>query len=74
MNIHPNVGGFVVAAGAILGVCAGLLWTALGSLMLAYPTEDQKGKYIGIFWSIFNLGGMSEFRAEITNLPHCCVV
>jgi len=26
--------------------------------MLAYPTEDQKGKFIGIFWSIFNLGGV----------------
>ncbi|KAH9994513.1 hypothetical protein BJV77DRAFT_1060018 [Russula vinacea] len=56
---HPsNAGGFVIAAGAILGLCAGLLWTAQGSLMLAYPTEDQKGKSIGIFWSIFNLGGV----------------
>ena len=26
--------------------------------MLAYPTEDQKGKFIGIFWSVFNLGGV----------------
>lgn len=58
MNIHPNAGGFVIAAGAILGICAGLLWTAQGSLMMAYPTEDQKGKYIGVFWSIFNLGGV----------------
>lgn len=58
MNIHPNAGGFVIAAGAILGICAGLLWTAQGSLMLAYPTEGQKGKFIGIFWAIFNLGGV----------------
>jgi hypothetical protein len=58
MNIHPNAGGFVIAAGAILGICAGLLWTAQGSLMLAYPTEAQKGQYIGVFWSIFNLGGV----------------
>ncbi|GLB36694.1 putative MFS general substrate transporter [Lyophyllum shimeji] len=58
MNIHPNAGGFVIAAGAILGICAGLLWTAQGSLMMAYPTEDQKGRFIGIFWSIFNLGGV----------------
>ncbi|KAL0950518.1 hypothetical protein HGRIS_007327 [Hohenbuehelia grisea] len=58
MNIHPNAGGFVIAAGAILGICAGLLWTAQGSLMLAYPTESQKGKYIGLFWTIFNLGGV----------------
>lgn len=26
--------------------------------MMAYPTEDQKGKYIGVFWAIFNLGGV----------------
>jgi len=58
MNIHPTAGGFVIAAGAILGICAGMLWTAQGSLMLAYPTEGQKGKYIGVFWSIFNLGGV----------------
>jgi hypothetical protein len=58
MNIHPNAGGFVIAAGALLGICAGLLWTAQGSLMLAYPTESQKGKFIGVFWAIFNLGAV----------------
>ncbi|CAL1696861.1 unnamed protein product [Somion occarium] len=58
VNIHPNAGGFVVAAGAILGICAGMLWTAQGSLMLAYPTESEKGKFIGIFWSVFNLGSV----------------
>lgn len=57
-NIHPNAGAFVIVAGAILGVCAGLLWTAQGSLMLAYPTESQKGRFIGIFWAIFNLGAV----------------
>ncbi|KAI5891680.1 MFS general substrate transporter [Schizophyllum commune H4-8] len=58
MNIHADAGPFVVAAGAILGICAGLLWTAQGSLMLSYPTEQQKGRFIGIFWTIFNLGGV----------------
>jgi MFS family permease len=58
VNIHPGAGAFVIAAGAILGVCAGLLWTAQGSLMMAYPTEGQKGKFIAVFWSIFNLGGV----------------
>lgn len=57
-KIHDNMGPFVLAAGAYLGISAGLLWTAQGSLMLAYPTEDQKGIFIGIFWSIFNLGGV----------------
>jgi len=58
LNLHPNSGAFVIAAGAILGICAGLLWTAQGSLMMAYPTESQKGRFIAIFWGIFNLGGV----------------
>ncbi|KAG5339735.1 UN protein [Termitomyces sp. T112] len=58
INIHPGAKGFVIAAGAILGICAGLLWTAQGALMMAYPTEGEKGKYIGVFWTIFNLGGV----------------
>ncbi|KAI0935594.1 hypothetical protein AcV5_003976 [Taiwanofungus camphoratus] len=58
VDIHPGAGAFVITAGAILGICAGLLWTAQGSLMLAYPTENEKGIFIGIFWSIFNLGGV----------------
>ncbi|EGO03432.1 hypothetical protein SERLA73DRAFT_69299 [Serpula lacrymans var. lacrymans S7.3] len=58
VNIHPGAGDFVTTAGAILGICASLLWTAQGSLMLAYPTEAQKGRFIGIFWAIFNLGAV----------------
>lgn len=58
LNIHPNAKGFVIGSGAILGLCAGLLWTAQGSLMMAYPTEGQKGIFVGIFWAIFNLGGV----------------
>lgn len=26
--------------------------------MMSYPTESEKGKFIGIFWGIFNLGGV----------------
>ncbi|KAK7688023.1 hypothetical protein QCA50_008393 [Cerrena zonata] len=58
VNIHPHAEGFVIGAGAILGICAGMLWTAQGSLMLGYPTEQEKGKFIGIFWSVFNLGSV----------------
>lgn len=56
-NINQN-SGFVIAAGALLGVCAGLLWTAQGSLMLAYATEATKARYIATFWIIFNLGAV----------------
>ncbi|KIJ14046.1 hypothetical protein PAXINDRAFT_156287 [Paxillus involutus ATCC 200175] len=58
VNIHPNAGGFVVGAGAALGVTAAFLWTAQGSIMLSYATEAQKGVFISIFWGIFNLGAV----------------
>ncbi|KAL5518430.1 hypothetical protein ACEPAH_112 [Sanghuangporus vaninii] len=58
LNIRPDLKSFVIAAGAIDGVCAGPLWTAQGSLMLAYPTESEKGLFIGLFWSIYNIGGV----------------
>lgn len=47
-----------ILSGALLGVGAGLLWTAQGALMLAYPTEERKGTYISIFWFTFNMGGL----------------
>jgi len=53
-----NLPGFVIFAGALLGVCAGLLWTAQGAIMMSYPTEDLKGRYISWFWMIFNLGAV----------------
>ncbi|KIJ70444.1 hypothetical protein HYDPIDRAFT_105168 [Hydnomerulius pinastri MD-312] len=57
-NIHSGAYDFVVVAGALLGICAGLLWTAQGSMMMAYATEAQKGLFVGIFWAIFNLGAV----------------
>lgn len=55
---HNQNRGFVIFAGAFLGVCAGLLWTAQGTIMMSYPTEDKKGRYISWFWMIFNLGAV----------------
>lgn len=55
---HNQNHGFVVFAGAFLGVCAGLLWTAQGTIMMSYPPEDRKGRYISYFWVIFNLGAV----------------
>ncbi|CDK26257.1 unnamed protein product [Kuraishia capsulata CBS 1993] len=53
---HTGNGSFVIAAGAILGVCASFLWTAQGTIMLSYAEEGNKGKSIGRFWAIFKLG------------------
>ncbi|KAI1330735.1 MFS general substrate transporter [Xylariaceae sp. FL0255] len=55
---HTKNDGFVIFAGAFLGFCAGLLWTAQGAIMLAYPEENKKGSYISTFWIIFNSGGV----------------
>lgn len=55
---HNANAGFVYFAGALLGVCAGLLWTAQGAIMMSYPDEGSKGRYISWFWMVFNLGGV----------------
>jgi len=55
---HTQNSGFVIFAGAMLGVCAGFLWTAQGAVMMSYPTEGEKGRYIGLFWAIFNMGAV----------------
>jgi hypothetical protein len=55
---HTQNIGFVIFAGAFLGLCAGLLWTAQGAIMMSYPREHEKGRYISWFWIIFNLGAV----------------
>ncbi|CAG8458931.1 851_t:CDS:10 [Diversispora eburnea] len=40
---------FPIFAGGILG---------LGAIMMSYPNESDKGKFIGVFWAVFNLGGV----------------
>lgn len=55
---HTQNSGFLIFAGALLGACAGLLWTAQGAIMMSYPEEGSKGRYISWFWIIFNLGGV----------------
>lgn len=56
-NINQNKG-FVYFAGALLGFCAALLWTAQGAIMTSYPLEAQKGRFIAWFWVIFNTGAV----------------
>ncbi|RCH84925.1 hypothetical protein CU097_005525 [Rhizopus azygosporus] len=53
--LTPNPG-FTIATGAILGIGAGLLWTAQAGIMMSYPDEKDKGKAFSIFWMTFNLG------------------
>lgn len=55
---HTANAGFNIFAGALLGCCAGILWAAQGAIMMSYPPEGSKGKYIAWFWMIFNLGAV----------------
>lgn len=55
---HTQDLGFTTFAGALLGVCAGLLWCAQGAIMMSYPPEASKGRYISWFWMIFNMGAV----------------
>jgi len=55
---HTQNAGFLIFSGVLLGVCAGLSWTAQGAIMMAYPLERQKGRFISVFWVIFNLGAV----------------
>lgn len=54
---HTQNLGYVVFSGMLLGCCAGILWSAQGAIMMSYPTEKLKGRFISWFWVIFNLGG-----------------
>ncbi|CAO2821407.1 unnamed protein product [Amaranthus hypochondriacus] len=55
---HHHSQTFVIVAGALLGIGAGLLWAGQGAIMTSYPTAKRKGTYISLFWSIFNMGGV----------------
>ncbi|KAJ1848411.1 hypothetical protein IWW55_003281 [Coemansia sp. RSA 2706] len=57
LNHKPDNGSFTIAAGALLGAGAGILWAAQGMIMVSYPSEADKGKFIAWFWAIFNCGG-----------------
>lgn len=55
---HTQNFGYVVFAGVLLGCCAGILWSAQGAIMMSYPPEKMKGRFISWFWIIFNLGAV----------------
>ncbi|GAA5801414.1 major facilitator superfamily domain-containing protein [Helicostylum pulchrum] len=66
---RKQVSGFVIAAGAILGCLASLFWSAQGAIMMSYPEEKDKGKFVAIFWSLFNCGGiLGSLIALVLNL------
>jgi MFS family permease len=66
---HTKNLGFTTFAGALLGVCAGLLWCAQGAIMMSYPPEASKGRYISWFWMIFNMGAV--IGSLVCHAPLC---
>ena len=77
---HTRNLGYVVFSGLLLGACAGVLWSAQGAIMMSYPVEKLKGRFISLFWIIFNLGavirsvvsqdrGAFMHRTRLTPLP-----
>ncbi|CAN1252428.1 UNC93-like protein 2 [Linum perenne] len=56
-NHHQNEV-VIVAAGGVLGVGGGLLWSVQGAIMTSYPPGSKKGSYISMFWVIFSSGGV----------------
>ena len=50
--------GYTIFAGLLLGCCAGILWSAQGAIMMSYPPERLKGRFISWFWIIFNMGAV----------------
>ncbi|CEJ59575.1 Putative UNC93-like protein [Penicillium brasilianum] len=52
-----NGGPFVIASGALLGLGAAFFWVAQGTIMVTYTKDQTRGRAIGVFWVIFNLGG-----------------
>lgn len=62
---HTQNSGFVIAAGAILGLCASLFWSAQGAVMLSYPIEQDKSKAFALVWVIFNLGAVMGSAIEL---------
>jgi len=56
-GIYSSLTWLFILSGALLGIGAGFLWCAQGSLMLAYAPKARLGFYISTFWTIFNIGG-----------------
>eukprot|EP00121_Abeoforma_whisleri_P014736 Awhi_evm1s13593 len=57
-GINENLAPLAIVSSGLLGIGAGMFWTAQGAMTLSYATENQKGHFASIFWVIFNLGGV----------------
>ena len=50
--------GFILAASALLGFGAAILWVGQGSALTRWSTDETRGKYAGIFWGGFQVSAV----------------
>lgn len=55
---HTHNQPFVIFGGAWCGLSAAFLWVAERVGPAAYASEDKKGLYIAIFWTVYQIGTM----------------
>ena len=48
----------ILAASALLGFGAAILWVAQGSALTRWSTDATRGKYAGIFWAVFQVSSV----------------
>jgi hypothetical protein len=53
---HTGNTPFVIFGGAWCGLSAAMLWCAEGTAITSFASEDKKGLYVSIMWSIFQSG------------------
>lgn len=57
-QVDESYAGLAITSSAFLGLGAACLWGAQGTMTLSYAMENQKGLFFGLFWLIFNMGGV----------------
>ena len=60
----------ILLASAVLGFGAALLWVAQGSFLTACSSEENRGRYAGIFWSGFQISAIAGPLASYAILAH----
>jgi MFS family permease len=53
---HTQTGWLIVVSGVVLGILSSFSWTALGAMLMSYPTPEAKGKWMSLNLIYFNGG------------------
>ncbi|KAK9763565.1 hypothetical protein K7432_009632 [Basidiobolus ranarum] len=70
-----------IAGAVFVGFGSALLWSAAGMIITSYPMENQKGRFFGIFWILFNIGAffggflpLLDFNFQIVTISFICLM